>query len=130
MPFASREDGDRGRAVALHRLRALLSAGRPIRMVGDGEIGRELFRVPAPIGALVIRSGWWSLRRHVGATVVPVMSYREGSGAVVTAYPPLSEPVPDAQDDLDRCRTELVPLIQDFVIHHPDQCLPWIFDLA
>ena len=126
--FPLHADADRARALALHRLRGLLLAGRTLRMIGDGTLGRELFRVPLPIGALVVRSVWWWLRRQTGAAVVPVLGYRDGAGAVVTAYPPLPGPGSDEAQDLERCRAELGPLIHDFIVRHADQCLPWRFD--
>jgi len=122
----SRESGTADRAIALYRLRALLQAGHTVRMLGDGNSGRELFRVPAPAGTLVVRAAWWLLRRQTGAVTMPVLAYREGSKAVVAVYPPLPPRAPDPVEDMNQCRALLVPLVQDFVRRHPDQCLPWV----
>jgi lauroyl/myristoyl acyltransferase len=124
----SRQSGAADRAIALYRLRGLLQAGGTVRVLGDGNSGRELFRVPAPAGALVVRSSWWLLRRQTGAVTMPVLAYREGSKAVVAVYPPLPAPVPDPVEDTNQCRARLVPLVQDFVRRHPEQCLPWVLD--
>jgi lauroyl/myristoyl acyltransferase len=126
----SRESGTTDRAIALYRLRGLLRAGRTVRVLGDGNSGRELFRVPAPTGTLVVRAAWWLLRRQTGAVTLPVLAYREGAKAIVAVYAPLPPPVPDPIEDANQCRAQLVPLVQDFVRRHPDQCLPWVLEPA
>jgi lauroyl/myristoyl acyltransferase len=126
----ARDSGASERAIALHRLRGLLLAGRTVRVLGDGTSGRELFRVCVPGGTLVVRSGWWLLRRQTGAVTMPVLAHRERSTAVVTIYPPLPAPTADPVADAARCRAQLLPVIQDFVRRHPDQCLPWVLDPA
>jgi lauroyl/myristoyl acyltransferase len=98
--------------------------------MGDGISGRELFRVPAPAGTLIVRAAWWLLRRQTGAVTLPVLAYREGSKAVIAVYPPLPPPIPDPVEDANQCRARLAPLVQDFVRRHPDQCLPWVLTPA
>ena len=118
------------RSIVLYRLRALLLAGRTVRLLGDGADGRELFRVPLARGSLVVRAGWWLLRRQTEAVTLPVLAHQERSSVVVTVHQALPPLIGDPEEDLARCRAMLEPLVQDFVRRYPEQCLPWIFDTS
>jgi lauroyl/myristoyl acyltransferase len=123
-------DDERGRAIALYKLRAALLSGRRVAIAADAMAGHELFRIPVPDGELVIRSGWWFLRAAASVPVLPVLARRHGSGAVLTMYPPLPPPPVSIspESDLERCRAALVAIVQDFVRQYPGQCLPWRFE--
>jgi hypothetical protein len=118
------------RSIVLYRLRALLLAGGTVRLLGDGADGRELFRVPLARGSLVVRAGWWLLRRQTQAVTLPVLAHQEGPSVVVTVHQALPPAIGDPEADLARCRALLEPLVQNFVRSHPEQCLPWIFDTS
>lgn len=105
-------------SVALARARRLLLEGGTIYLTGDGVAGREMFRVPLPGGALIIRSGWLALCERTGATVLPVLSHRAGRSDVVTIHPPL----PGPRSDVVACRAVLGELLADYVRRHPEQC--------
>ncbi len=116
------------RAVALYRVRARLLAGETVGLLGDGRWGRKLFAVETPGGAqLVIRGGWWFLRRETGALVYPVLSHREGRRLVAVVHPPLPPVALDAQEDLLACRRALAALMADYVRRFPEQCVALAF---
>jgi lauroyl/myristoyl acyltransferase len=106
----------------LHRARRVLADGGTIYMMGDGQAGREAFRVALPGGALIVRAGWLALRRHTGATVLPVLTHRDGRGHVITIHPPLPARVADPDADAEACRQALVPLLADYERRFPEQC--------
>ena len=121
--IASPLDDPGARAIVLHRLRRLLLAGEMVRVTGDGEFGDVAFVVPVAGERLVVRAGWWVLRRQTGAPVLPVLTRWSGSRVVVTVCPPLPPPVADPTADLLACRNVLEPILQDYARRFPDQCL-------
>jgi lauroyl/myristoyl acyltransferase len=94
-----------------------------VRVTADGEFGDVAFVVPVAGEQLVIRAGWWVLRRQTGAPVLPVLTRWSGSRVVVTVCPPLPPPVADPTADLLACRNALEPILQDYARRFPDQCL-------
>lgn len=112
-----------GQAGALRRACQALLDGQKVYVTADGVIGgggREAFRVPLPGGALVVRSGWLTLRQHTRAAVLPVISHREGRRQVVTVHPPLPE-------DAAGCEKALGRLLEAFVRRFPEQCYSLVF---
>ena len=113
---------ERSAAGGLAHLRKLLTQGATVHLTADGPFGREAFRIPLPSGVLVVRSGWWTLRRLTGATTLPVLARREGHRLVVSVHAPLPDPADDPGEDLLACRAALVPLVAELVRRAPAQC--------
>jgi lauroyl/myristoyl acyltransferase len=111
------------RGAGLNRAREVLGAGGLVYMTADGPEGREAFRIPVPAGEVVVRAGWWALRRHTGAAVLPVLVHREGSRVVATVHPPLPAPRADPEVDLAACRAVLVDLLDRHLRRVPVQGL-------
>jgi lauroyl/myristoyl acyltransferase len=106
---------------ALHEARRTLLDGGTLFIHGDGH-GRAAFSIPLPGGPLLIRSGWLALRRHTGATVLPVLTHLEGRRQVITVHPPLPPRDPDPQRDLEACRAVLSRLLLEYLRRFPEQC--------
>ena len=111
------------RGAGLYRVRRALLAGRTVRITADGRSGREAFRIAVPGGEVVIRAGWWILRRQTGATTLPVLAHRQGPKVVVTVHAALPAPTPDPLQDLAACRDALSGLLQEYVRRFPEQCV-------
>ncbi len=119
-----RADDTASRAVAMHQLYRLLADGHTVRLPADGGVGGELFAMPLPGGGrLVIRAGWWVLRRRTAVPVFPVLCHQEGRRIVVVVHPPLPPVGADAAEDLAVCRAALSALIADYVQRFPAQCV-------
>jgi lauroyl/myristoyl acyltransferase len=116
-------DGAAARALALHRVRRLLLDGATVRITADGALGDVAFPIPLAGEQLVVRKGWWALRRQTGAGVLPVLTRLAGGRVVVTLHPPLPPPDPDDEADLAACRAALEPLVVTYARRFPDQCL-------
>ena len=110
------------KGIALDRLRRLLMGGTTVNLTADGS-GRELFRIGVPGGEIVIRAGWWFLRRLTGAETIPILAHRDRSGLVAVVHPPLPPSLPDAIEDAHMCEAVLAPLIRRYVETFPDQCI-------
>jgi lauroyl/myristoyl acyltransferase len=106
----------------LYRAQRLLVDGGTIYVAADGNKGREAFRVPLPGGALVIRSGWFVLRRQCRLPVLPVLTHLEGRTHVIEIHPPLPSATSDAAADLEASRAVLTPLLVGYVRRFPEQC--------
>ena len=113
---------ERSAAGGLAHLRGLLLRGATVHLTADGPFGREAFRISLPAGALVVRSGWWTLRRLTRATTLPILARRDGRRLVVAVHAPLPEPTDDPGDDVRACRAALVPLVAELVRRAPAQC--------
>jgi len=109
-------------AAHLNVARRLLNEGRSVIINADGRHGKEAFRVDIPGSAVIVRSGWLTLRRLTRAVAVPALIRREGRQLVVAVHPPLPDPDPDATRDLEACRAALSPIVQDYVRRFPEQC--------
>lgn len=121
------EDGvlwsdERSGACGLARIRRLLLAGATVHLTADGTLGREVFRIPLPAGTLVVRSGWWTLRRLTGAATLPVLARSERGRLVVRVHAPLPDPVDDAAADRAACLGVLTGLIHDQIRRAPAEC--------
>jgi lauroyl/myristoyl acyltransferase len=123
----SLSEGKDGHGAVLHRARRVLLEGGCLYMLGDGSQGREVFQVPLPGRPMVLRAGWFTLRRLSNATVLPVLGHREKRTHVVTIHPPLPPPAPDAASDAAACREALRPLLEDYVTSFPEQCYSLVF---
>jgi hypothetical protein len=130
LPWQSALDAWRDRVVwsdpasrvrGLARLRDRLKSGGLVHLTADGPAGRELFRIGLPVGALVVRSGWWTLRRLTGAPALPILAHREGRRVVVRIMPALSAPLDDPAEDLRVCQATLASLVADHVRRFADQ---------
>jgi lauroyl/myristoyl acyltransferase len=113
---------ERSAAGGLAHLLSLLLQGATVHLTADGPFGREAFRISLPAGALVVRSGWWTLRRLTRATTLPILARREGRRLVVAIHAPLPEPADDPGEDLRACRASLAPLVAELVRRAPAQC--------
>lgn len=112
----------RTRVAVLYHARQLLLQGASLSIAADGSVGPALLTVPVPGGVARIDRGWFVLRRHSGATVLPVLTYWRGSKVVLTIHPPLPAPHDDPQHDLAACREVLRDLLTDYVRTFPEQC--------
>jgi lauroyl/myristoyl acyltransferase len=108
------------RGAVLRRACRMLLDGQAVCMMADGSLGREAFRIPLPGGPVIVRSGWLSLQDHGLASVLPVLSHREGRTQVVTIHPPLPLALADARAVLGR-------LLEDYVRRFPAQCYSLAF---
>jgi lauroyl/myristoyl acyltransferase len=113
---------ERSAAGGLAHLRGLLVRGATVHLTADGPFGREAFRIPLPAGTLVVRSGWWTLRRLTRATTLPILARREGRRFAVKVHPALPEPTDEPGEDLRACHAALVPLVDELVRRVPAQC--------
>jgi lauroyl/myristoyl acyltransferase len=120
-PFVVLPDDDTGRLAGLYRLHDLLRRGQTVYITADGP-GTEAFRIALPGRDMVIRAGWFTLRRRTGATTLPVLVRQEGRQVVVTVHPPLPPPELDPAADQRACRAALSPLIADYLRRYPEQC--------
>jgi lauroyl/myristoyl acyltransferase len=111
------------RADALYRLRQAAVAGGISMIMGTAGLGRVLCELPVPGRPLVIRAGWFALRRTTGLPVLPVLGHWEDGRWVVTIYPALPAPLPDEQRDREACRDALTRLLVPFVSRYPEQCV-------
>ncbi len=109
-------------AVALHQARQHLGAKGLLSIAADGANGAAAFRIPLPGGPLVIRSGWFVLRRHTGATTLPVLAHRDGRHRVITIHPPLPAPLIDPDEDRAACREVLALRLDSYLRQFPAQC--------
>jgi lauroyl/myristoyl acyltransferase len=116
------QESPRERTQGLLRMRRLLGEGARIYVTGDGPFGREAFRIELPGGPLILRTGWWSLRRHTNVPTLPVLAHRDGPRRVITIYPPLPPCDNDAERDVAQCRAALEPIIDSYVRRFPEQC--------
>lgn len=112
----------RSAAGGLARLRSLLLQGATVHLTADGPFGREAFRIALPAGVLVVRSGWWTLRRLTRATTLPVLARREGHRLIVEVHAPLPDPADDPGEDLLACHAALAPLVRELVRRAPEHC--------
>lgn len=116
-------DGDaHARLRGLHRIRNLLREGSLVYLTADGPFGRESFRINLPGGPLVLRLGWFALRRATGVRVLPVLVHRDKHRRVVVIHPPLPDPEDDPQRDAVACQAALTPLVERYVHRYPTQC--------
>lgn len=115
-------DDERSGAGGLARAHRLLLSGATVHLTADGPFGREAFRIPLPAGVLVIRSGWWTLRRLTRAMTLPILAHREGRRLIVRIHAPLPDPVDDPNADRAACLAALTPLIEEQVRRAPEQC--------
>ncbi len=116
-------DGNpQARLGGLYRIRNLLQSGALVYVTADGPFGREAFRIDLQGGPLVVRLGWFSLRRATGVPTFPVLTYREGNQRVIVIHPPLPRPDNDGVCDAAACRAALAPLIEAYVRQFPTQC--------
>jgi lauroyl/myristoyl acyltransferase len=120
-PFLLLPDDGPGRLAGLYRLHGLLQRGQTIYITADGP-GSEAFRIDLPGRDMVIRAGWFALRRRTGATTLPVLVRRDGPRIVVTIHPPLPPPDPDPVVDRNACRAVLAQLLADYLGRYPEQC--------
>jgi hypothetical protein len=91
-------------------------------LAGDGIHGVDAFRIGLPVLPLILRTGWFVLRRSTRATTLPILSRRDGRWVVVTVHPPLPAPVAGLGDDIAACRAHLTPLLEDYGRRFPEQC--------
>lgn len=124
------DDAAVSRSVALDRLRRLVLDGTAVGLAADGGSGRELFRIVVPRGEIVIRAGWWMLRRLTGVPVFPILAHRDRSGMVVVVHPPLPPPAPDPDEDARVCEAVLAPLLRRYVHTFPEQCVAMALSAA
>lgn len=110
-------------ARALHIGHRVLQQGGTMFLLGDGGLGPEVFRMPVPGKDVVMRSGWFAMRRLSGATTLPVLSHLRGRQRVVEVFHPLPAPVRDVEADREICRTHLMPIVSAYVRAWPAQCL-------
>ncbi|MBS1818482.1 MAG: hypothetical protein JSU08_11165 [Acidobacteria bacterium] len=110
------------RTQVLFRLRQLLAAGRHVALTADGPVGRELFRLPLPGYAPIVRAGWFTLRRQLRVPVLPMLMHEEGSRRVVTIHRPLPPSVGDERADAAACQAVLTEILGAYVREHPEQC--------
>jgi lauroyl/myristoyl acyltransferase len=115
------------RVAALYAIRRRLLDGRIVHLMGDGD-GTEAFQIPLPGRALVVRSGWLSVRRSIGVPTFPVLGHREGRRLVVTIHPPFPSPRSDPAEDLAACRAALTPILVEYVRRFPEQCFMLALD--
>lgn len=114
--------GRGARGGVLRRACEALLDGETVYVTADGGSGRVAFRLPLSGGAMIVRAGWVTLRKHTGATVLPVLSHREGSVHVITIHPPLpADPVASV--------ATLGSLLEDYARHFPEQCYRLAFPL-
>jgi len=107
---------------ALQRARQRLGDGGIALMMADGPVGHELCRVPVRGADIILRRGWFALRRMTGATTLPVLSHWQRHRRVIEIGPPLPPPCDDAERDMSECRASLTPFLTDYVDRHPEQC--------
>jgi len=124
--FIGTREGALQWAGGLYQMRRLLMNGETVGISADG-LGREAFRIPLPGAPMIVRAGWWVLRRSTGATTLPVLERRERSRVVVTVHPPLPAPDPDPGRDLEACRQALTPILMDYQRRFPAQCFSLAF---
>ena len=116
-------DGDaRVRLRSLQRIRHLLQAGSLVYLTADGPFGRESFRITLPGGPLVLRLGWFALRRVTGVPALPVLVHRDGHKRHIAISRPLPDPDGDLRRDAAACRDVLTPLVERYVRRFPTQC--------
>jgi lauroyl/myristoyl acyltransferase len=120
-PFILWPEGGSRRVAGLHRLRGLLRRGQTVCIMAEGP-GAEAFHVPLPGRDMVVRAGWFALRRLTGATTLPLLAHRDGQRVVVTVHPPLPLPDPVPAVDKAACRAALTPILADYVRRYPEQC--------
>jgi lauroyl/myristoyl acyltransferase len=111
------------RADALYRLRESAMAGGIAMIMGTAGVGRVLFELPLPGRPLVVRGGWFALRRTTGLPTLPVLGHWERRRWVVTIHPALPAPGPDENRDREQCREALIGLLTPFVSRYPEQCV-------
>ena len=110
-------------ARALHVGHRVLQQGGTVFILGDGGLGPEVFRVSVPGKEVVMRSGWFTMRRLSGATTLPVLCHLHGRQRVLEVFPPLPAPVRDIGADREMCGTHLMPIVSAYVRARPAQCL-------
>jgi lauroyl/myristoyl acyltransferase len=120
----------RDRLAGLYQIRDLLRSGALVYLTADGPFGREAFRLDLPGAPLIVRTGWFALRRQTGVPILPVFAHRDGKGHVIVVHPPLPPPDRDPARDLAACRAILAPLVAAYVRRFPAQCrylalAPW-----
>jgi lauroyl/myristoyl acyltransferase len=120
-PFVLWPEGQGRRVAGLYRLRGLLRRGQTVCIMAEGP-GVEAFHIPLPGRDMVVRAGWFALRRLTGATTLPLLAHRDGQRVVVTVHPPLPAPDPDPAVDTAACRSALLPILADYVRRYPEQC--------
>jgi lauroyl/myristoyl acyltransferase len=119
-PFILVSERD-ARVAGLYRLRQRLLDGKIVCTMADG-LGTEVARVPLPGRDLILRAGWFVLRRSTGVPTLPLLTHSEGRRIVVTIHPPLPAPHQDRGMDLAACRDALAAILQDYVRRFPGQC--------
>lgn len=117
------EDAPGSQAYSLYRLRRHAAAGGTVMIMGDGASGRALFDLPLPGASLVVRAGWFALRRLTGLPSLPVLCHRERGRWRLTIHPPLPAPQADESRDREACRAALATILGSFVARYPEQCL-------
>lgn len=85
-------------------------------------MGRELCRLELPGASVIIRNGWFTLRRQLKVPVFPISICENERRLHVTVHPPLPEVVDDQAADLEGCRDALTGIFADYVARHPEQC--------
>jgi lauroyl/myristoyl acyltransferase len=117
------------RADALYRLREAAVAGGIAMIMGTAGLGRVLFELPLPGRPLVVRGGWFALRRTTGLPMLPVLGHWEHGRWVITIHPALPAPGPDENQDREECREALSGLLTPFVSLYPEQCVQTAMDV-
>ena len=110
-------------ARALHVGHRVLQQGGTLFLLGDGGLGAEVFRLTVPGKDVVMRAGWFTMRRLSGAVTLPVLSHLHGRQRVLEVFPPLPAPVRDVEADRETCRMHLMPIVSAYVRARPAQCL-------
>lgn len=111
----------RQRAHALQRLRQILASGASVYMTADGG-GEPLFTLDVLGGPILIRRGWFALRRATRVPVIPAFARWNGPRRIIEIHPPLPDPIADATGDRDQCQAALSALAADYVRRYPAQC--------
>lgn len=109
------------RARALQRLRQILNGGALVYMTGDGA-GEQLFTLDVPGRPIVIRRGWFALRRASRVPVIPALAHWDGPRRVIEIHPPLPDFAEDEARDREQCRARLLAIAADYVRRFPAQC--------
>ena len=107
---------------ALQRARSRLAAGGTAMVMADGPVGHELCRIPVRGADIILRRGWFALRRLTGATTLPVLSHWTNHRRVIEFGLPLPPPDDDVDRDASACSAALAPILSAYVDRHPEQC--------